>query len=467
LKTIAKSQYGEPIDLSLIRSGFMQRFHQALPFWVRAVLLMGILCLGAGVGLIAYQYYQRPTTLTVAVGSFDGEARQVASLVAGHLASTNAPIRLRIENTGNVLDAAKAFAAGKADLAVVRADIGDLSQARAIAVMAEGIVMIVAPPGSNLTTIAKLRDHTVGVAGGEINQNVVEALKKEYDLARANVTFKDIAPTDARRAMLAKEVAALIVVVPLTDKYLSLVKGLFRETATSGPVLIPIDAAGAITDTKGPYESFDIPKGTLRGSPPVPDDDVTTLRVPYLLVANRHLDQQLVAELTKLVMAARRDLASVQPLIAGIATPSLDADAYIGAHPGAAAFYNGTEQSFMDRWSNEIFLTPMVLGGLASIFAAAWRFLGIRRQDAKQTTLEHLCVLRERIRDLEDEAELRKIEDDIDTVLRAQLAKPIDDEEGGTEALALIALAQRLDNLVHHRRALMPRAVNPGGAGQI
>ncbi|MFZ1172328.1 MAG: TAXI family TRAP transporter solute-binding subunit, partial [Bradyrhizobium sp.] len=319
----------------------MDRFRKTLPVWVRVVLLAGLLCLVAGAGLIAYRYYQRPTTLTVAVGSFDGEARQAASLVAGYLATTNSPIRLKIENAGNVLDAAKAFAAGKADLAVVRADVGDLTQARAVAVMAEGVVMIVAPPGSTITTIAKLRDHTVGVAVGEINHSVVEALKKEYDLGHANVTFKDIVPSDARRAMQAKEVAALIVVVPLTDKYLSLVKGLFREGANSAPVLIPIDSAGAITDAKGPYESFDIPKGTLRGSPAVPADDVTTLRVPYLLVANRHLDQQVVGELAKRVMAARRDLASVQPLIAGISTPVLDADAYISVHPGAAAFYNG------------------------------------------------------------------------------------------------------------------------------
>ena len=81
-----------------------------------------------------------------------------------------------------------------------------------------------------------------------------------------------------------------MLVVPLTDKYLSFVKGLFREGANSSPVLIPIDSAGAIADVKGPYESFDIPKGTLRGAPPVPDDDVTTLRVGYYLVANRHLN---------------------------------------------------------------------------------------------------------------------------------------------------------------------------------
>src|SRR5579871_6168770 len=258
----------------------MHQFHKALPVWVRAILLAGLVCLVGGAGLIGWRLYARPTTLTVAVGSFDGEARQAAALVAGHLATSNAPIRLKVENAGNVLDAAKAFASGKADLAVVRADVGDLSQARAVAVMAEGVAMIVAPPGSNITSIAKLRDHTVGVVGGEINHHVVDVLKKEYDLTHANVTFKDIAPFEARQAVQSKQVAALIIVTPLTDKFLSLIKGLFRETATSAPVLISVFYAAAITDGKGPYESFDIPKGTLRGAPAVPDDDITSLRVP-------------------------------------------------------------------------------------------------------------------------------------------------------------------------------------------
>jgi TRAP-type uncharacterized transport system substrate-binding protein len=195
----------------------MKSLQMELPFWVRAVLLAGVFCIVAGAGLIAYRLYQHPVTLTVAVGSLDGAARQTASLIAGRLATIESPIRLKVENSGNVLDAAKAFASGKADLAVVRADVGDLSQARTVAMTAHGVVMIVSPPGSSITSIAKLRDHTVGVVGGEINHGLVEVLKKEYDLGRANVTFKDIAPADVRRAVQAKEVSALLLVIPPTD----------------------------------------------------------------------------------------------------------------------------------------------------------------------------------------------------------------------------------------------------------
>src|SRR5882757_5478508 len=65
----------------------MKSLKVELPFWVRVVLLAGVLCLVTGAGLVAYRYYEQPVTLTVAVGSLDGEAKQTASLIAGRLAT--------------------------------------------------------------------------------------------------------------------------------------------------------------------------------------------------------------------------------------------------------------------------------------------------------------------------------------------------------------------------------------------
>jgi TRAP-type uncharacterized transport system substrate-binding protein len=435
-----------------------------LPFWVRVILLAGAMCILGGAGLVTYGYYTRPTTLRVAVGSLDGEARRAASVIAGHLATTNAPIRFKVENVGSVLDAANVLAAGNADLAVIRADVGDFSQARSVAVMGQGVVMIVAPPGSSITSIERLKGHTVGVVGGDINRRLIEVLKKEYDLGRANVTFKDLAPADTRRAIQSKEVSALLLVIPLTEKYLSLVRDLFRESQNSAPVLIPIDSAGAIADAEHAYESFDIPKGTLRGAPPVPADDVTTLRTAYYLVANRHLNSNLIADLTGKLMSARRDLIGEQPILAGIAAPSLDPDAYISVHPGAAAYYNGTQQSFMDKYGNAIYLTPMVLGAVASAFAAAWRFLGFRQPDAADPTFHALYALPRRIRGAESEADLASLEDEIDEILKGQLAKAANGDDG-LDIAALNSTAHRLENLIHHRRLMLTARGSGSDAG--
>ena len=84
----------------------------------------------------------------------------------------------------------------------------------------------------------------------------------------------------------------------------------------------------------------------MRGAPAVPDDDLTTLRVSLYLVANKKLGNDLVARLTKSLLAARRDLRAEQPILAQVSAPDTDPNAYLPVHPGAAAFYNGTTQSF-------------------------------------------------------------------------------------------------------------------------
>ena len=62
-------------------------------------------------------------------------------------------------------------------------------------------------------------------------------LSKEYGLDRAKV-FKDIALPDARRAVQSKEVIALLVVIPLAEKYLSLVRDIFAQGLCFLPVLL-------------------------------------------------------------------------------------------------------------------------------------------------------------------------------------------------------------------------------------
>jgi TRAP-type uncharacterized transport system substrate-binding protein len=431
----------------------MKNFSIALPFWARAVLLAGLAGIVLGASLIAYRFYARPTTLSLAVGSFDGEAAKVATIVAGRLEATKSSLRVKIVPTDSVLDSAKMFAAGKTDLAIVRADVGDLSQARSVALVNKSVLMILALPGSSLTSIEKLRGHTVGVVGGEINQRMVDALKKEYDLAE-KVTFKSIAPADTPHAIQSKEASAFLVVVPLNEKYLALVRRFFGSSRNAFPSLIAVESAGAIADVDGAYESFDIPLGTLRGNPPVPDADLTTLRVASYLVANKNLDSDTITTLTQALMNVRNDLVKDQPLLAGLAAPDTDPSAYIPVHPGAAAFYNGTQQSFIDKYSNWIYLTPMVLGALASIFAAAWRFLGVRELEQEETTLKSLFALPRRIREVKSEAELIEIENQVDEALDAEMANAIK-SENPQDISTLVSMAHRLEDSIHRRRQML------------
>jgi TRAP-type uncharacterized transport system substrate-binding protein len=426
-----------------------------LPLWLRILLIAVAFILAGAVGLFGYRYYTRPVTLTVAVGSIDGEAAMAMTAISSQLVSVDAPVRFKVIDTGTALEAAKAFAAGKVDLAVVRGDVGDLSQGGSVVIVARVVALLVAPPGSSIDSVGALKGHTVGVIGEEANTKLIDALGKEYGLVRAK-TFKDVALADARRSLQTKEISALLVVIPLSEKYLAMVRGMFQQSPKLSPTLIPIDSAGAIAEAERAYESFDVPKGTLRGNPPVPDDDLTTLRTSMYLIANKKLSKDLVATLTQTIMKVRRELLVEQPIFAQITAPSTDADAYLPLHPGAANFYNGNTQSFMDEYGNWIYLTPMILGGLATVLATAWKFLGIGPSES-EAPLDALYALARRIRKTDTETELVAIEEQIDNILRAQRAKAATGDETAVDAATLNVAAHRLENLIHDRRVTLEK----------
>ena len=423
-----------------------------LPTWLKLVLVGLLVVVASGAGLFAYRYFTLATTLTIAAGSFDGEAVRLMSAIASRLAKTSSPIRLKVVDTGTALEASRAFAAGRADLAIVRADAGDLSAARTVVLVTHGVVMLVVPPGSSIDGIDGLKGKTVGVVGGEVNHRIVEVLTQEYDLTRAKVQFKDVALADVQQALRSKQMSALLVVMPVSERYLSLMRNLFPAIAKQQPGLIAIESAGAIANVAQAYESYDLPKGTLRGSPPIPDDDLTTLRVPFYLVASSKLDDDVVTDLTKTIMESRRDLIGEFPLLAQIAAPSTDKDAYIPAHPGAAAFYDGTQQDFFDKYSNALYYGPMLLGGLASLLAGIWKFLGVGGNGRIASPLDPLYALAGRIREARSEAELETVEEELDNILKAELAKYAKGNIQPGDAAALSLAAHRLEHLIHYRR---------------
>ena len=111
----------------------------------------------------------------------------------------------------------------------------------------------------------------------------------------------------------------------------------------------------------------------------------------------------------------------------------------------------------MDEYGNWIYLTPMVLGGIATVLAAGWKFLGIGNPATSEGPLDSLYALSRRIRSVGTEAELSDIEEEIDNILKAQRAKAARGDENAVDDATLNVAAHRLESLIHDRRTMLAK----------
>jgi ABC-type amino acid transport substrate-binding protein len=118
---------------------------------------------------------------------------------ASRLASSKSPVRLKVVDAGSASGAAEALSSGKTDLAIVRSDIGDLSNARTVALITHLVVLLIAPVGSPVKDVADLKNRTLGVVGGSVNRHIVERLSKEFELRpQSRMQTKDLQPDQVR-----------------------------------------------------------------------------------------------------------------------------------------------------------------------------------------------------------------------------------------------------------------------------
>ena len=228
-------------------------------------------------------------------------------------------------------------------------------------------------------------------------------------------------------------------------------RGFFPATAKSQPRILEIDSAEAIALETKYYESFDLPKGALRGAPPLPDDSISTLRVPLYLVAGAKVSEDTVSALAKAIMEARRELISESPLLSQIAAPDDDKNAAIPIHPGAKAFFDGSEKSWSDKYGDWLFYGPIILGALGSFLAGVWKFL--TADGGKRTTglLTRISSLVERTRKAGSDNEMDEIEREGDEIINDYLQAQISGQVDTDEATRLNLMIQHMESAIARR----------------
>jgi TRAP transporter TAXI family solute receptor len=439
------------------------------------VTLAGIL---AVVGAVAGAYYfaMRPVTLRIAVGPANSDDLKVVQALTQAFSQAHSQIRLRPLQTDGAAASAKALADGNADLAIIRGDLDVPKNAQAVATLRKNVAVLWVPPpmkgkgkkaGPKITKIPQLAGRRVGVVGRTpANVNLLKVILQQYGVDPNKVEIVQFPANEVAEAIRSQKADAYIAAGPVNSKITA--EAITASTRDGGtPTFLAIDSAEAIAQNHPAYEASEIPAGAFGGSPDKPDDEVKTISFAHHIVARKGLSESTIAAFTRQLFAIRQSLMTEFPLAAKIETPDTDKDAVIPVHPGAAAFVDGEEKTFLDRYSDYIWWGLMGLSAMGS--AGAW-FAGYLKKDERNNNSslrERLLEMLARARRSDSTEELDQMQAEADNILRDTLHCF---EDGAIEEGALTAFniaLEQFHNAVADRKALllsMPQNLQRAGA---
>ena len=399
-----------------------------LPQSVSKAVLITIAAVLAIIGTLAGGYYfaMRPVILKIAVGPANSDDLKVVQTLTQAFAQSHSHVRLRPIPTDGAIASAQLLKDGKADLAIVRGDLDVPNNAQAAATLRKNVVVLWAPAGrgkkgaSKITKIAQLAGHRIGVIGRtQSNVNLLKVILRQYGVDYTKVEILQFPANEAVDAIRTQKADVYLAAGPVNSKITA--EAIAASTRHSGaPTFLAIDSADAIAQGHPVYESAEIPAGTYGGSPARPEEAITTISFPHHIVARKSLPETTVATFDRQLFAVRRQLMAEFPLVAKIETPDTDKDAVIPVHPGAAAYVDGEEKTFLDKYSDYIWWGLMALSAAGSI--GAWFAGHLKKDDNSISHLrERLLEMISAARRSETIEELDQMQSEADGILRDTL----------------------------------------------
>lgn len=406
--------------------------------------LAGFIALG---GLVAatFYYLNQPRTLRLAVGPLGSEDARLAAAFVQGLNRDKASVRLRLVLTEGSADSARKIDAGEADLAILRPDIATPSTADTVLVTRRSYPFFITTKESAIARIADLRGRKVGVVRTPSgNIALLKRVLAQYEVRDEEVEIVGLGPDEVVPAAKDKRVDAFFAINAIGSRTSNDGVRRLRSAWGEDPVLIPIREADALAAHHRAIESGEIVRGALGGDPPRPAESLQTISITSRLFASQSLDDNLVGDLTKDILGLRLTLAAELPAIQALETPATDKDAPLPVHSGAAAYIDGEQETFFDRYGDWFYIGAMALSALGTGGAALLSRETADRRRRAMSGLDELLALLAVIRSSEDEAELARLGREADLILTRVLG---DYAKGDLDTAALAAYRLAIDQV--------------------
>src|SRR5579871_252721 len=404
------------------------------------VTILGTMLLGAGVWA-AIHFTIAADHMRIAAGPID--ARFVQAL-SEQLAADHRNLHLQLVPTPSPQATAEAMSKGEADLAVLPSNLDDALDWPVVAILRKNVMALIVPAAggaaapkgeesaggkpakkasakaskgakagaktaksgkgakavksddasddsdtsdSTFGKAADLLGKRVGiVSGNEATTGLLELVLTHYGLPLDKVTISHLDPREVPDAIKSHQVDALFVAGAATSPAISSVIGSATVNGVA-PNFIEIDQAEGIAQRNPAFESIDIDAGTFGGTPPTPNDSLKTLSFAEYVVARKSYNSNVIASLAKAIYTARQSLAMALPGDVKIAAPETDKDSDVVVHPGALAYLTDSQQTFFDKYGDDIFYGLLIFPVFGSAIAAVASYL---RNDTRTRRLRLL-----------------------------------------------------------------------------
>ena len=156
----------------------------------------------------------------------------------------------------------------------------------------------------------------------------------------------------------------------------------------------------------------------LSSSPAIPDDDLATIGLQWLLVAQSRMSSATAGDLARTIYENKAELVLDDGFASKIEPADTDKDAFIVAHQGAAEYINDETKSFMDRYSDLLYLGAGALSIIGTIFAGLYTKVTKVAPEKASELATAILDIGERIAHANSLDSLEALQDELEAILR-------------------------------------------------
>lgn len=400
--------------------------------------------------------FTAPTVLRIAVGPVGSEDTRIVVTILQTFAREKHPIRLRLIPSDSPVASAELLKVGKADLAVVRSDGNMPANASTVAILHRDAMMIMAPADKGIHTVADLAGRKIGFLRGAIlNQKLLDLILERYGVDPTRIEKIGLRPGDGRGAIQSGMVDAIVYVGPASSMAATRIfTELFTEDGRA-PIILKIVNAEAIVQSNPSLEVTNILRGTFGGAPPRPADNIETIAVTHRLVADRSLKDSVVGDLAKALFDVRQTVAAEVPNFARVEAPDTDKLGPLVVHPGAAAYFEGEQKSFIEQYGEWIYIVIMGISLVGSLGAALLSRQLSSRKPAGSSEIDKVLMLLRRARMAGSVEDLERIQQEADEVFGRTVERAAASAIDETVLSAFSIALSELRTAIEDRRGIL------------